>query len=175
MNTADEAAPLRTIWLIRHGKSSWADPGQADRDRPLNDRGRRDGSRMQRWLAEQSAPARWLWVSSARRAQETAAFVQAGFAVAEDDTATREDLYLADADTLLAVLRETPAEVESVALVAHNPGITDAVNAFVGHRLMENVPTFGVARLLFHGAWPELAFGSTELVSLDVPKELFSP
>jgi len=175
MPTADESPQVRTIWLIRHGKSSWADPGQADHDRPLNDRGRRDGPRMQRWLAEQSAPARWLWVSTAERARATAAFLQAGFAVADDCVVQRRDLYLADADTLLAVLQETPAEVASVALVAHNPGITDAVNALVGQRLTENVPTFGVARLLFRGEWPGLAFGAAELVSFDVPKELFAP
>ena len=43
------------LWIIRHAKSSWADPGQADFDRPLNARGMKDGKRMMRWMRGQAA------------------------------------------------------------------------------------------------------------------------
>ena len=37
---------MRTLYLLRHAKSSWDKPDLSDRDRPLNARGERDASRM---------------------------------------------------------------------------------------------------------------------------------
>ncbi len=37
---------MKTLFLVRHAKSSWKDPGLADHDRPLNKRGKRDASAM---------------------------------------------------------------------------------------------------------------------------------
>ena len=63
------------LWVIRHAKSSWADHGQADLERPLNKRGNADGPRMAHWLATQAEPATWIWSSDAARALATAEFV----------------------------------------------------------------------------------------------------
>ena len=67
------------LWLIRHAKSAWNEPGLRDFDRPLNARGERDGPNMASWLQAQSDPASWVWTSTATRARATASFVQTGF------------------------------------------------------------------------------------------------
>ena len=41
---------MRRLILMRHAKSSWADPGQRDLDRPLNKRGRRAPALIGGWL-----------------------------------------------------------------------------------------------------------------------------
>ncbi len=160
------------IWLVRHAKSSWADPGQADFDRPLNGRGHRDGPKMSEWLSRQSDPASWIWSSDARRALATADFVRAGFDLQANDVHEAHELYLARPETMLDVLKNTPPDIDSVAMVAHNPGTTDLLNALTGEGVTDNVPTFGVARLAAAGAWSDLRFGCCTLELYTAPKRL---
>ena len=97
------------LWLIRHAKSSWSQRGMSDFDRPLNARGERDGPTMASWLSQQEFPAQWIWTSDARRAQATAEFVREGFSLTADQLEQVHELYLADPETMLDVIRRTPA------------------------------------------------------------------
>ena len=120
------------LWVVRHAKSSWAEPRQSDFERPLNPRGKRDGPRMANWLAQQSAPAQWIWSSDAARATATATFVAEGFASASPEIIRDHRLYHSSISELCAVLRETPSTVSSAAVVAHNPTLTQLVNHLAG-------------------------------------------
>lgn len=158
------------IWLIRHAKSSWSNPGKSDFDRPLNSRGKRDGPHMARWLAEQDDPATWIWSSDAARALATAEFVREGFSAGSDQPVTAHELYLASPELMIDVLKRTPAEIDSVAVVAHNPGTTYLLNLLTGSNVTDNVPTFGVARLQYSGSWLELGPGACSLDLFTAPK-----
>lgn len=169
----------KQLWIIRHAKSSWEQSGQRDFDRGLNPRGLRDGARMQAYLASLNPPARapqWLWCSTARRARATAEFVRAGAQVDDDCCVYRDDLYHASASTLLDVLQQTPAEIASVAIVAHNPGLTDLANCLGDAPVTHNLPTFGIARFRFEanepGQFADLAFGQARFEDLITPKGL---
>ena len=158
------------LWLIRHAKSSWSSAAHSDFDRPLNQRGERDGPNMRDWLAGQPHSAQWIWTSDAARAAATAAFVAAAF----PDAALRADhrLYGAPPATLVGVLRETPATIATAAIVAHNPGITDSVNLLVGTAVIDNMPTFGTALLWWPGGPEALQVGAARLEALMSPKRL---
>lgn len=162
----------RTLWLIRHAKSDWSEPGSRDFDRPLNARGLRDGPRMARWLATQADPATWIWTSDALRARTTAEFVLEGFRAVSPTLVADHRLYLADPDQLLDVLRETPPNVRSVALVAHNPGLTELVNLLGARPRLDNLPTLGIAAFRVTGPWPDLVPGACALLDLMSPKRL---
>lgn len=159
------------LWIIRHAKSSWADPGQADFDRDLNARGLRDGERMAAQLARLSHPPGWLFTSTAQRARRTSEFVQRGFDIAADRVWAFDHLYHASAEAVLAQVRETPAGCSSVALVAHNPGLTEFVNRLAPEPWLPNLPTFGIAHFEVPG-YPSLSFGTGTLVELLTPKSL---
>lgn len=158
------------LWLIRHAKSSWSSGARSDFERPLNSRGERDGPRMQAWLAKQPNPVEWIWSSDAARARATAEFVARAFpnAVVEMD----HRLYGADPETIVQVARETPANIETAAVVAHNPGITWCVNLLTGKRVTDNLPTFGAALLQWAGDAAALAPGKAKLQILTSPKAL---
>jgi phosphohistidine phosphatase len=160
------------LWIIRHAKSDWSTPGQSDFERPLNDRGRRDGPRMAAWLAQQKGPASWVWCSDAVRARSTAEFVLQGFASAKPELVVDHRLYLADAAQLLDVLRETPASIESVAVIAHNPGLTELVNLLAGEAALHNLPTFGVALFKVSHPWLDLRAGAARLKAVMTPRQL---
>ena len=158
------------LWLIRHAKSSWSRPSVADFQRQLSQRGLRDGPRMTEWLLKQAFLPTWIWASDASRALETAGFVEA----AVPDAASHSDnrLYGASAETILDVVRETPDSVESVAVVAHNPGITECVNLLAGEQAVASMPTFGIARLHWFGGLDKLAFGTATPEILMAPRML---
>ncbi|MCZ6616612.1 MAG: histidine phosphatase family protein, partial [Gammaproteobacteria bacterium] len=148
------------------------DHHQTDFERPLNSRGNRDGLTMQQWLGEQDAPADWIWTSDAKRALATVGFVQKAFAPSKPRVVSDHRLYHADPDTLLSVLRESPEDSRSVALVAHNPGLTYLANLLGAGDVTENLPTFGVARFSYRGRWTDLEFGQASLDYLVSPKRL---
>ena len=160
------------LWLIRHAKSSWSNPGQADFDRPLNARGERDGPRMLTWLAGQADPADWLWTSNAARALATSEFVIRGFNTDRNAVTPLEALYHAGPENMLDIIRQTPATVSNAALIAHNPGITYLVNNLAGHIVTDNIPTFGVAKLDVQGAWHEVDGSVCELEIFASPKTI---
>jgi len=158
------------LWVIRHAKSSWADVGAPDFERPLNRRGDADGIRMGNWLARQSDPAAWIWTSDAVRALATARYVATGFEAAKPQIIADHRLYHASAHTARDLLRETPGDIGSVALVAHNPGLTSLVNMLAGRPVIDNLPTFGLARFDVTGEWRHFDYGATDLEWLMAPK-----
>ncbi|XOV84401.1 MAG: histidine phosphatase family protein [bacterium] len=159
----------RYIRLIRHAKSAEPKAGQPDFDRALNKRGRRDGEAMQAWFSQQPHKASWVWSSPAVRAELTAAYVTSGF-----NATFVEDrrLYLASADVLLDVLQSTPAEVESVAVVAHNPGLTHLANVLGKSHVTDNLVTFGTVLFATEHGWHDLRPGQATCISLDTPKTI---
>ncbi|MEM7000979.1 MAG: histidine phosphatase family protein [Pseudomonadota bacterium] len=160
---------MRYIWVIRHAKSA---DGNKDHARPLNKRGQDDAARMQAWYAARNHPAEWIWASSAVRAQQTAEFVAAGFGAR---LVTEPDLYLSGAETLLDCLRGTPEEIQSVAVVAHNPGLTYLVNLLGVDNITDNLPTLGSALFATENSWSNLAFGVNHFISLNTPKSIGAP
>ena len=161
------------LWLIRHAKSSWRSAASSDFDRPLNQRGERDGPIVRDWLAGQPHPAQWIWTSDAARAAATAAFVAEAF----PDATLKADhrLYGASPSGMIEVLRNTPANIATAAIIAHNPGITEAVNLFTGRTAIDNMPTFGVALLQWPGGTGALGIGAAQLEALMSPKRLSAP
>ena len=158
------------LWLIRHAKSSWSSAARSDFDRPLNQRGERDGPEMRDWLADHPHPAQWIWTSDAARAAATAAFVAEAFPSATLKADHR--LYGATPATLIEVLRKTPPAIATAAIVAHNPGITESVNLLVATEAVDNMPTFGAALLCWPGGADALQIGAARLEALMSPKHL---
>ena len=91
---------MKTLLLLRHAKSSWADPGQPDFERPLNERGRQTAPVIGRFLVQRMLKPDTVVCSPAERARETAALV---LAAAELSPAVRYDarIYEASAPRLL--------------------------------------------------------------------------
>ena len=110
--------------LLRHAKSDWSTPGQPDRDRPLNARGRAASARMGTWLRSRGHLPDRILCSDAARTRETLA----GLGLPEAGTELRPDLYDASAETILAAAAAVEAEggVACLLVVGHNPGMAQA-------------------------------------------------
>jgi len=163
----------RRLLLIRHAKSSWADDTLADIDRPLNARGHRDGPLMARFAADHLAPPERVLCSPSLRTRTTARYlVEAGF-IQADTLSIEPRLYLAEADELLAIVRETSASVHALALIGHNPGLTELANRLAPEESIDNIPTLGIVEIaLAIDDWPAAGPARGRRTAFYTPKSI---
>ena len=134
---------MKTLVLIRHAKSSWDDASISDFDRPLNDRGKKDAPEMALRLREKGIRPDLFVSSPAKRAKKTAKIFASEFEVKKDDIELVEDLYLAAPLIFTNTIAHLKNRHDTVAIFAHNPGITEYANSLT-HVRIDNIPTCGV-------------------------------
>lgn len=134
---------MKTLVILRHGKSLWDNPQLKDFDRPLNARGENNANDMGFFLRQKAGCPDVIVSSAAKRALETAIRAAHGLEYAKNDILVKKELYLAPASTILQSLAQLPNHINSCLLVGHNPGLTDFIN-HLGVRL-DNLPTASAA------------------------------
>src|SRR5262245_20912697 len=161
---------MKALYLIRHAKSSWADPALADKDRPLNDRGRRDAPTMGERLAKRNVKPDLILSSPAVRALSTAEIIAKKLDYRRKDIVVSERLYAVEADDLLAVIHQLDDKVERVMLFGHNPELTELAHRFSGE--ITHMPTCAVAEFTFDGdSWSKIDTIKPSEVLFDYPKK----
>ena len=123
---------MKTLLILRHGKSSWGDPGLHDHDRPLKKRGRRGARSIGRQLCEAGILPDLVLSSTARRARSTArrCLAESG---AEARIELTRDLYGTGAARYLEEIgRRAGDEHATVLVVGHNPDLEDVVAVLTG-------------------------------------------
>lgn len=162
---------MKTLYLMRHAKSSWDFASIADRDRPLNDRGRRDAPFMaQQLLAREVPPMDLILASPAVRALSTATLVAREIEYDPTRIQVEEQLYDTDRDAYLAVISRVKSSVEELLLVGHNYTITDVAN-YLSPVHVPEIPTAGIVCLRFDTmSWNRLPKDGAEFVFSDFPK-----
>ncbi|MBP7998712.1 MAG: histidine phosphatase family protein [Chloroflexi bacterium] len=145
---------MKTLLILRHAKSSWANVNQTDHERPLNGRGKKDAPQVGRVLKEKQITPDLIITSTAERALATA---EAAAISSDYDHELKLDgrLYLAPVFTYLAVLRELGTGPACVMVVGHNPGSEDLVYHLTDEP--ELMPTAALACITLPLAhWSEL-------------------
>lgn len=134
---------MKSVIIIRHAKSSWDNVGESDFDRPLNDRGKEDAPRMAKRLLERDVTIDAFISSSAKRARKTAALFIKEFNGDKEDIILVPELYLAGPDAFFEAIAKAPASAKTIALVGHNPGITEFANELTDVRI-DDMPTCAI-------------------------------
>jgi phosphohistidine phosphatase len=169
---ARQSWAVKTLLVLRHAKSSWAEDGIDDHARPLNTRGERDAPRMGRLLKAQNLLPDLIISSDAVRARSTAEAVRAAAQVRKA-IQLEPRLYHASAAEIIAVLRAVVDEAAaSVLIVGHNPGLEELLARLTGAH--ESFPTAALAHIsLPIDRWSDLKSSTRgTLVELFRPKEL---
>ena len=157
----------RTLVLWRHAKSDWDDAALTDIERPLARRGHTAAPGMASWIAKKW-PADAVLCSPARRTVQTWGYLAP---LMPESLPVRFDrrAYLADASQYRALIAETPAEVQTLLVIGHNPGLEDLMTDLAGPS-GEKFATASAAMLQFEGDWRELASGMARLTAFRRPK-----
>lgn len=161
---------MKTLFLVRHAKSSRDDPSLPDRDRPLDDRGEQDAPKMGKRLAKRDVKPDLIVSSSATRALATAHPIAEELGYRRKDIVVNDRLYESSADTLLEVIQGLDNKLDCVMLFGHNPEFSD-----LAHRLSSEIgdmPTCAVAEFRFDvKAWSDVGEVEPAKVTLDQPKK----
>jgi phosphohistidine phosphatase len=171
----------RRLYVLRHAKSSWDDPGQYDHDRPLAPRGRRAVNVLAEYVAANDIRPELVLCSSSRRTRETLEGVHPGGVCLIE-----HELYDASHGQLIERLRRVPAATPSVMVIGHNPAMQMLVLKLASRRgapadngsaadldeVERKFPTGALATLQFTCEWGELASGCVELTGYVRPKAL---
>lgn len=170
---------MKTLYLLRHAKSSWKNTALDDIDRPLNRRGRQAALAMGEFLRDRDiAPAQVL-CSPATRTRETLERVQRRLPVALP-VRYEQGIYLADSTTLLRRLHRLSDTLGSVMIIGHNPGMEMLARTLIHGgdedargRLARKFPTCALAILSTEiESWHDLAAGGASLDAFIVAKDL---
>ena len=135
---------MKTLLLLRHGKSSWKNSTLSDHDRPLKKRGRAAAKRVGQRLRELDLVPEHLLTSSAVRALETARRVIKG-ANYRGEAETVPRLYHADPPALVAIVSRVPNRYETILVVGHNPGLEEWLTRLSGRP--QTLPTAALSCL----------------------------
>ena len=133
---------MKALILIRHAKSSW-ETITDDFNRPLNERGKYDAPEMARRLLNEKIVIDSFISSPAKRAKKTARLFMDEFQVSKEEVILIPELYNAAASVFLNVISNLDKSNNTVAIFAHNPGISDFANSITTFKI-DDMPTCGV-------------------------------
>ena len=156
---------MKTLILMRHAKSDWSAPGQRDKDRTLNARGRLAAPLMGSWLREAGYIPQAALVSSAARTRETWDLMGL-----ECEAHFLDSLYLAEADEYLSAAQAAP-ECDCLLVLGHNPGMESAMGQLGGSRMTAPTAATAVYSIPVKH-WREVSFKRGSLEAFETPKSL---
>jgi len=162
---------VRRLLLIRHAKSSWKFPDLHDHDRPLNSRGRRNTELMSKRLRERGENLDVIISSTASRALDFAKAIRSALDI---KLIANIELYSFSCSDLLRALSCIDNQYQRVAIVAHNPAITQVASSLTGIEIV-NIPSSGIIALDCDiVSWGELAQKHYRMDYFDYPKRSLS-
>lgn len=161
---------MRTLLVLRHGKSDWDATFGGDEQRPLAKRGKDAAKRIGRFIAETGVTPDLAITSPAVRARET---LDAARKAGQWSTPVQENhlLYEGGITNIIGLLRETDARVSTVLLAGHEPTSSNLVASLIGGGRLR-FPTAGIACVQFTAAWQDIGPNTGELRWFVIPKML---
>lgn len=138
---------MKTLFLVRHAKTSWDDASLPDPERPLEERGRRDAAKMGKRMAKHAAKPDLIMSSPALRALATTEILARRLNYKRKHIVVSERLYGTQVDDLLAVIQKFGDKRKRLMLVGHNPELTELALQLSGK--IGLMPTCAIAEFRF--------------------------
>jgi phosphohistidine phosphatase len=139
---------MKTLYLLRHAKSSWQNPDLDDFERPLLEKGLKRSKLIIDYLMDHDISVDLIISSPALRAQATAEIFARALNYPVDEIKKYKKLYFGDSDSYYEQFFDVPKHVNSMMLVGHNPSITNFANQFLEKKI-DFLPTSGLVSISF--------------------------
>ncbi len=163
----------RRLVIIRHAKSSWANPLQSDFERPLNDRGEKDAPMMGERLKNRNIIPDLIIASKAKRAKQTAKKIAAAVGYDEEKIVWLNKLYHCIPSVFEETIYDTDNNVQTLFIVAHNPGISEFANELSPDFHIDLMPTCGIVGASFDAEeWNQFSSVKKTVFLYDYPKNI---
>jgi phosphohistidine phosphatase len=157
--------------LVRHAKSSQANDGERDFDRPLNDRGYTDAPLMAKVLIKRKIKPELILASDAKRTSETAQILAKELDIENSLINYSNKLYLSSVKDYIKKIRKTDSDIKELMVIGHNPVVTELANELTGS-FIDNMPTSGVVSIHFKDdSWKAVGTIKGKMAHFDFPKK----
>lgn len=167
---ADTETTTKTLYLLRHAKSSDADPTLKDFDRPLNDRGFGDAPEMGKRLKNINVRVDIIVASPSKRTTQTIELISKEIDYAFDKIQWDSTIYRCSSNALLKSINNLDNSIQSAMFVGHNPSITQLANFLQKDTTFEEVPTCGVVAIHFlTNDWKAIGSKNAEFIFFERP------
>lgn len=162
---------MKTLYLVRHAKSSWEFPDLSDFERPLNNRGKSDAPVVGKFLRSQQILPDLMLSSPALRALHTATIIAKEIGYFHN-IQVNEKLFHAHTQNLWHIVKSVPDYVNELMIFGHNPSFTEFANEMVT-KIIDNLPTCGVFAVNWHThSWNDIKKGEGKFKFFEFPKNL---
>ncbi len=152
---------MKTLYIVRHAKSSWEYDGIQDIDRPLKKRGINDAYLISSILQKKIETPSVFVSSCANRALHTAMIFSYSFNYPLSNLKISKSLYSFSDGYLIKTVMALDNGFDSAIIFSHDHGISDFVNKF-GSKKINHVPTSGVVAIEFKTKhWKNIKVGKT--------------
>lgn len=163
---------MKTLYLVRHAKSSWNYPELMDEERPLLEKGKKRTKKVIDYLLKNKVEVDCIKSSHAVRAMETAKIIAHALNYPVDGIKVERQIYHANAELLFDQFFDLPESVDSLMLVGHNPAFTNFANYFLDRKI-DWLPTSGVVSITFKtDAWDQIIQAKRKTNFVVLPKKL---
>lgn len=144
---------MKTLYIVRHAKSSWDFPDLPDIDRPVIERGIFKTKKIVAELNNMNISLDLMISSHAKRANDTAKIIAAGINYSVEKIMVSKNIYQVDRDEIFKLIFGLNDNLDSLMIVGHNPTMTQFVNLFLEEKI-DLLPTSGVVSISFEtGNW----------------------
>jgi phosphohistidine phosphatase len=163
---------MKTVYIVRHAKSSWDITDIPDEKRPLLEKGKKRTKKAIDFLLEQKIKVDYILSSHAVRALETARILAHALKYKEENIKIDSHLYYTDGDNLSDQFFDLPDRFESIMIVGHNPALSDYVNQYLPEPI-DHLPTSGIVSISFDtDRWEKVPLAKHKVNFVLFPKEL---
>jgi phosphohistidine phosphatase len=160
---------MKTLHIVRHGKSSWDLPGISDIDRPLIEKGVQNNYVMAERLKAKFEKPQLILSSPAIRAIHTAIIFARILNVSVEFIQFRNNIYESEPSFIFEIIEEAPININNLMIFGHNPTFTDFANHFLIPKI-DNLPTSGIVSLQFNSKNWHIKNVKPILREVDYPK-----
>lgn len=164
---------MKSLYIIRHAKSSWGDFSLPDFERPLNERGKADAPAMARRLLAKKIRIDAFVSSPAKRAKKTCRLFCKEYGYDDEKIIYMDELYLASPATFFSIVQWLDNSYDHVAIFSHNPGVTEFSSRLCKDIRLDEMPTcsiFAVEAPIDN--WKDFKEGGNKFLFFDYPKSV---
>lgn len=162
---------LKTLYLVRHAKSSHDDPTLTDFDRPLAERGFKDAPKIGKRLKNRGIQLDLIMSSTSVRTKQTIEPIAKALGYDYDKILWNRKIYRCSGRTYIEQVKMIDDAFSSVMVVGHNPATTYCANFWQNDTTIEKVFTTGVVAIEFNtDSWKKISKFNGKFKFFEYPK-----
>lgn len=163
---------MKTLYLVRHAKSSWDYPDLSDEERPLLEKGKKRTKKMIDYLLSTNAQMELIISSHAVRARRTAEILAHAFRYPANQIKIDHLIYEGGERQMDNQFFDVPKKVNHLWIIGHNPTITNFANRFLDDKI-DYLQTSGVVSIQFDtDTWEDIHEVNSTLNFIMYPRKL---